>query len=261
MEIRNFDQFFYDSPIPMWIYDQEDYSIKEVNQAMIDVYGYSREEMLSFTLFDLRPEDEIAKLKKHLYQIDNETVGDEGVWKHQKKNGGFVYARVIRNPVTFEGDDRDYQLAMYKDLTGEMNTRLSNEMLFKHSLEGIMLTNPNGKILQVNPAACEILGMTEEEIIKRGREGIVAKNEKLEKALKQRSETGRFSGELNYLHKDGPKIPVELTSSVFVNYAGEKRTSLIFRDISDRKKQEQALQEEQEFTEAVLNNLPGLFTS
>jgi len=37
MEIRNFDQFFYDRPIPMWIYDQEDYSIKEVNQAMIDV--------------------------------------------------------------------------------------------------------------------------------------------------------------------------------------------------------------------------------
>lgn len=243
----------------MLVYNSDDYSILKVNQAMIEIYGYSREEMLSFTLLDLHSEEEIPKLKKYLSQIDNESVGGEGVWKHQKKNGEFVYARVVRNPVRLENDDRDYQLAMYKDLTGEMNARLSNEMLFKHSLDGIMLTNPNGEILQANPAACEILGMTEQEIIERGREGIVSKDEKLEKALKQRSIAGQFSGELNYIHKDGHKIPVELTSSIFMNYAGEKRTSIIFRDISERKEQNRALQDEKEFTEAVLNSLPGLF--
>lgn len=258
MEIRNFEQFFYGSPIPMLIYSQEDYSINEVNQAMLNTYGYSREELLSFTLFDIRPQEEVPKLKKYLSQIENESVGNEGVWKHQKKNGEFVFARVVRNPVTLN-DDRDYQLAMYKDITSELNTQLSNEMLFKYSLDGIMLTNPNGEILQANPAACEILGMTEEEITDRGREGIVAKDGKLERALKQRSETGSFAGELNYIHKSGRKIPVEVTTSVFINYAGEKRTSLIFRDISDRKQQEQALQDEKEFTEVVLNSLPGLF--
>ncbi|WP_170864322.1 PAS domain S-box protein [Fodinibius roseus] len=51
MEIRNFDQFFRDNPIPIWVYDPEDYSIQKVNQAMADSHGYSREEMLSFTLF------------------------------------------------------------------------------------------------------------------------------------------------------------------------------------------------------------------
>ncbi|SMO93282.1 PAS domain-containing sensor histidine kinase [Fodinibius sediminis] len=259
MKIRNFDQFFHDNPIPMWVYDPEDYSIREVNQAMADTYGYSREEMLSFTLFDLRPEEEVPRFKQYLSQLDNESVGDEGVWKHQKKNGEFVYARVVRNPVRFDNEEHDYQLVMYKDLTSEMNTQLSNDMLFKHSLDGIMLTNPNGKILQANQAACDILGMSEQEIIERGRDGIVAKDKKLEKALEQRSQTGKFAGELNYIHKSGRKIPVELTSSVFVNYAGEKRTSLIFRDISDRKEQQQALREEKEFTEAVLNSLPGIF--
>ena len=131
---------------------------------MIDTYGYSREEMLSFTLFDLRPEDEVPKLKQYLSEIDNERVGDEGVWKHQKKNGEFIYARVVRNPVRLENDDRNYQLVMYKDLTGEMNAHLSNDMLFKHSLDGIMLTKPDGEILQANPAACRILGMSEQEI-------------------------------------------------------------------------------------------------
>jgi len=259
MEIKGFDQFFHGNPIPMWIYDPEDYSIQEVNQAMVNTYGYSREEMLSFTLFDIRPDEEVRKLKRYLSEIDNDNIGNEGVWKHQKKNGDFVYVRVVRNPILFEDDGREYQLAMYKNLTSELNTQLSNEMLYKHSLDGIMLTSPNGEILQANQAACNILGMTEREIIERGREGIVAKDEKLEKALEQRSETGRFVGELNYIHKEGHKIPVELTSSVFKNYAGEKRTSLIFRDISDRKEQEQALRDEKGFTEAVLNSLPGLF--
>ena len=90
MEIKGFDQFFHGNPIPMWIYDPEDYSIQEVNQAMVNTYGYSREEMLSFTLFDIRPDEEVRKLKRYLSEIDNDNIGNEGVWKHQKKNGDFV---------------------------------------------------------------------------------------------------------------------------------------------------------------------------
>jgi len=56
MQIKHFEQFFRDNPIPMWIYNPDDYSIKDVNQSMVRLYGYNREEMLSFTLFDLRPE-------------------------------------------------------------------------------------------------------------------------------------------------------------------------------------------------------------
>ncbi|MBN2731230.1 MAG: PAS domain S-box protein [Balneolaceae bacterium] len=259
MQIKNFDQFFSENPIPMWIYDPKDYSIKDVNQSMVELYGYSQEEMQSFTLFDLRPEEEVPKLKSHLSQADNERFSEEGIWKHIKKNGEFIYVHVITNPVTFEGNDHTYQLAMYKNLTGEMNAQLSNEMLYKNSLDGIMLTKPNGDILQANQAACNILSLTEDEIIKRGREGIVAKDMKLEKALAERSKTGKFTGELNYIHKDGHKIPVELTSAVFENFAGEMRTCLIFRDISDRKQQERTLRKEKEFTETVLNSLPGVF--
>ncbi|MDZ7680462.1 MAG: PAS domain S-box protein [Fodinibius sp.] len=259
MQIKNFDQFFRDNPIPMWIYDPEDYSIKDVNQSMVELCGHAREPMLSFTLFDLRPEEEVPKLKKHLAQMDNEMVSDEGLWKHQKKNGEFTYAYVITNPVTVEGENRTYQLAMFKDLTGDLNTQLSNRIPFKHSIEGMMLTNSNGGILQANYAACDMLGMTEKEITRRGREGLVAKDEKLEKALQERAETKNYAGELTFIHNEGHHIPVEVTSTVFKNYAGEKRSCLIFRDISDRKEQQQALRDEQELTEVLLSSLPGVF--
>lgn len=78
MQIKNIAKFFRDNPIPMWIYDPEDYYISDVNQAMAKLYGYSREKMLSFTLLDLCPEEEVSKLKTHLAQMDNETLGNKG---------------------------------------------------------------------------------------------------------------------------------------------------------------------------------------
>ena len=174
----------------MLIIDFDDYSIKGVNDAMLELYGYTREEMLSFTLFDLRPREEVSKLRERLFQVESDKAKNEGLWKHQKKSGEIIYTSVIRNPITHKSDDRSYQLVMYNDITDELNTQQHFEMIYEHSLDGVMLTSPNGDILQVNKAACEILGMSKEEIFEKGREGIVAKDERLEKALKERSETG-----------------------------------------------------------------------
>lgn len=127
-----------------------------------------------------------------------------------------------------------------QDLT---NTEQKFQKLFEHSSDGIMLTNPNGAILKINPAGCRILGRQEEEIIKLGREGITRNDEKMQEALKRREETGHFSGELTFIHKTGKDIPVELTSSVFEAGNGDQQTSIIFRDITDRKQAEQQLQD------------------
>jgi PAS domain S-box-containing protein len=233
------DLFFSKNPNPMWIYDPSDLSIQEVNQSAVELYGYSHGEMCSITIEELRSASEVDTLKEHLSKDREPEFNNAGVWHHQKKNGDDLFVRVLTNPVSYEGND--YKLVVAQDVTSKIDYQQKYEMLFENSLDGIMLTKPNGDILQVNTAACEILGMTEEEIIDKGRDGIVAKDEKLEKALEQRSQTGKFSGELTYIHKSGRPIPVEVTSSVFINYAGEKKTSLIFRDISERKRLEELL--------------------
>ena len=57
--------------------------------------------------------------------------------------------------------------------------------------DGIMLTEPNGKIFKVNEAACEMLAMSEEELLTIGREGVADSTDSLlSKALDERSETG-----------------------------------------------------------------------
>ncbi len=45
--------------------------------------------------------------------------------------------------------------------------------LFESSVDGILLTAPDGTIFAANPAACRMLGRTQEEICAVGRDGVI----------------------------------------------------------------------------------------
>lgn len=256
MDIKNVDLLFSENPNPMWIFDPSDLSVREVNRSALDLFGYTREEMLSLTVADLHPGNDVLNIKVHLTggrkQFDN-----AGVWQSRKKSGEVLFIRVLNTPVMIEG--KSYRLVAAQDVTGSIELREKYRMLFENSLDGVMLTEPGGGILESNRAACEILGMTAAEISEAGRAGIVARDEKLERALKIRQETGKFSGELNYIHKSGRLIPVEVTSALFTNVDGKPRSSIIFRDITRQKENREALRLEKEFTDVTVNSLPGIF--
>ncbi len=110
------------------------------------------------------------------------------------------------------------------------------EMLFSNSLDGIMLTSPDGPILDANPAACRIMGRTREEILLAGRQGLIdASDPRLPHLIAERQKTGKAHGELMARRKDGSVFPMEFSSVLFHDEDGNPRTCLIFRDISDRK--------------------------
>lgn len=113
--------------------------------------------------------------------------------------------------------------------------------LFDNSLDGMFLTRPDGTILTANAAVCKILDMTEDEIILRGRDGIVVRDELLERALEERKRTGQVQSELHYQRKDGSLLTGETTSSVFKAADGSLMTSIIIRNITERKEREESL--------------------
>ncbi len=115
-------------------------------------------------------------------------------------------------------------------------------MLFNNSMDAVMLTLPEGRILSANPAACEMFGRTEEEICAIGRNGLVAPDDpRLAKFLEERERTGRMSGELLFIRKDGSRFPGEASSLSFKDSQGALRTSMVIHDITDRKQKEEEL--------------------
>ena len=127
--------------------------------------------------------------------------------------------------------------------------------IFDNSYDGMLLTSPDdGKILEVNPALCKMLNRTAEEIKKLGRSGIVDLSDtRAINAIEERRRTGYVHSEMLLIKSDNTRLPVEVTSSVFYNERGEKRSSMVIRDISQRKKYEEQLKATNQKLQALID--------
>jgi PAS domain S-box-containing protein len=126
--------------------------------------------------------------------------------------------------------------------------------LFENSIDGILLSVTDGQILAANPAACTMFKMSEEEICKGGRFALVdVTDTRLFRLLEERQRTGKAKGETTFIRGDGSKFPGEVTSVLFKDACGEVRTSMVIRDITERR----VAEEKQLLTSQCLQNALG----
>lgn len=85
--------FIQDSPIPMWIFDQETLRFLEVNQAAMDQYGYSRREFLSLTVLDIRPHEDVPEFLNAAVRSHHSSIAPE-LWKHRLKNNQLILVEI-----------------------------------------------------------------------------------------------------------------------------------------------------------------------
>ena len=136
-------------------------------------------------------------------------------------------------------------------------TTLQYKLLFNNTLEGMIIGEPTGQILKVNPAACDILGYKPDELEGKHRDIVFDLSSKINaEAIAKRSDKGSFIGEVEFTHKSGHKIPVEASSVIFKTEDGSKKTILNIRDISARKKAEIENKKNQQLLNQLFSNSP-----
>jgi PAS domain S-box-containing protein len=104
--IASEDQYrnlFERNPDPMWIFRIDTLEFVKVNDAAINLYGYSKEEFLSMTPKDVRPQSEREKFIKSV-NLAGEGVSKQGIWTHQKKNGELIYTSIVTYDLVFNGE-------------------------------------------------------------------------------------------------------------------------------------------------------------
>jgi two-component system, cell cycle sensor histidine kinase and response regulator CckA len=102
---------FEGSPLPMWVFDTETLAFLAVNAAAIHHYGYSREEFLRMTIADIRPTEDLPALREGLVHPEDQTH----VWRHKKKDGGFIWVDVKSHALEF--DNRRARMVLANDVT------------------------------------------------------------------------------------------------------------------------------------------------
>lgn len=139
--------------------------------------------------------------------------------------------------------------------------------LIETSMDAVLLTGPDGRIVMANGASARLFGYTEEELCKLGGQAVIGLSDPADPALEtaraERQRTGRFRGELTMNNKAGDRFPVEISSASFRDEQGVEWISLFIRDISERKAREAErerllveLDAKQTWLRAVLENVP-----
>lgn len=135
------------------------------------------------------------------------------------------------------------------------------QSVFENSPDGILLTVTGGNILAANPAACRMFNMSKSELfLARQTEIYDLQDSRLLPAIRKREKHGKVNARLKLIRKGGEKFEGEITSAVFKTANGEKRTSTIIRDISEKQKAEKELRKSEENYRNLFqyNPLPSL---
>lgn len=127
-----YQNLFFNNPMPIVIWNIETLQILEANEtAQID-YGYTREELLSMTILDLRPESEYDKIKTFaLSFLEVNAEKKAAVWNHRKKDGTDMVVDVSSHRIDFNGTAAI--LAIANNITDKvrLEEKLEEERLLK----------------------------------------------------------------------------------------------------------------------------------
>jgi len=257
------DILFDHANVPSIIWDTS-FVIKYINHAFEKLSGYDWTEVTDKKIDILFPENKVDSamaLIKGALQSDENMGGTEVDILTKNKD----IKTVLWNPKNILDKAGNQIVAtIAQDITAlkrsEISLRESEEKyrsFFENSLDAILLTSPDGKIFSANPAACKTFGYSEEELIKLGRSGVVDMTDpQLPVLLAERALKGKVQGELTFVRKDGTHFLADISSAIFKDNKGLERTSMIIRDITDRKKAEQKVRESERRFRAIIDQAP-----
>jgi len=237
-----------------------------VNESACRSLGYSREELLEMTVFDIDPNFQREVWPERWQEVQNRgSFQLESV--HRRKNGDTFPVEITANYIEFEG--KAYNCAIARDLTErnrvEAELRSSEQRfrgLFEQATDGIFLISADtAEIVDVNTFGAERLGYDREEMI--GMKVTEINPPEEPPAIRERMERQKagetITFETSHQRRDGSWMPVEITSRL-VSYGGGQLLQAIVRDITERKQAEAELRaSEEKFRTIVTNSQPIIF--
>ncbi|MGA3196607.1 MAG: sigma 54-interacting transcriptional regulator [Terriglobales bacterium] len=224
----------------------------DVNERTCVELGYSREELLGMTIYDIAPEFDRESRDDLLRQLEQSGFAIiERV--HRRKDGTTFPAEVILREVQL---DRKYGVAVSRDITSRIQAKALLEdserrfrALHQRAPVGITLADSvTGRFLQVNPRFCEIVGRSEEQILQLGFRDLthpedLAKSGAYFQHLAQEN-APLYDLEKRYLRPDGSVAWVNLSVVPMGKLGKGPRSNMgIMQDITERKRAEESMRE------------------
>jgi diguanylate cyclase (GGDEF)-like protein/PAS domain S-box-containing protein len=226
-----------------------------LNQAFIDTFGYSSDDIpTTEDWWQLAyPDPAYREQIRSTWQqrLDQAAISGEAFKPMEAdvhcKNGDNRV--VIGSATQVNTKSEKNTLVIFYDISerkrAEERLKMSGRV-FNQAHEGIMITDPNSLIVDVNPAFSAITGYARDEVI--GKNPSILRSDKHSHVFYQEMwasihENGHWQGEIWNRKKNGQLFAELLTISTLVDEKGETQHYLgLFSDITQSKEQQHALE-------------------
>ncbi|HNI97395.1 MAG TPA: PAS domain S-box protein, partial [Leptospiraceae bacterium] len=156
-------------PAPICIYDAETLQISSVNEAFTELYGYSEEDAVSMSVYDLLPPSERETLRNQFSETDKDRL-ISGEWHHIRKDGSQITVLIHSRSILYEG--KKHITAVITDVTEIKKTQreLVSEKnrlrtLIQSIPDPVWVKDTEGVYLICNSMVERLFGVQESEII------------------------------------------------------------------------------------------------
>ncbi len=221
----------------IFIADPETGRFLNVNDKACSSLGYSRNELTKMGVLDIE-----AVIPDHFsWDVHVKEVREKGSLvlegRHKRRDGTTIPVEVNVKYVT-QGKDA-YMVAMIRDMTERMEHRGRYSAIIRSAMDAFWMIDHEGSFLDVNDAACALLGYSRAELLSMKVSDVEAmeRPEDVVDHIRRVIESGYDRFETRHSRKDGSIIDTEV-SVKFIDVKGGQFYAFI-RDITERRRAEE----------------------
>jgi PAS domain S-box-containing protein len=236
-------------------------SILDVNRAAINGLGYTKTEILKKNITELFADSFGTTFQKSLESSIKKKSTENIECELKTKASNLLNISLFLSLLKNNQDNDSVVFVSARDITEQRNAqrqllRFANAL--HYTVNPTEITDPDGKLIYVNPAFEKVTGYSREELI--GKNPNILNSGKHSKEFWQKMwreiESGKvWTGEIENKHKDGHPIYEYLLISPIIDPGGKIIGYLgTHQDLTEQRRLEKELQERQLYLAAILQD-------
>ena len=236
----------------------------QFNQRWAEIVGYLLEELEPISIDTwlrlVHPED----LQLSQNALDKHFSGElrhyECEARMRHKNGAWIWVLARGKVVEWTEEGKPLRMSgTHADITERKraeNTLQQQALVFENIYEGVIITDPCGKITGWSPSAERMFGYPAKQALGETPAILVRPEDSgtlTEEIMQGMKEKGRWQREIDFVHSDGSEVMCDTVFSPILDEQGELVAAVgVSHDITGRKLVEKALRENKEDLSASL---------
>jgi PAS domain S-box-containing protein len=222
-----------------------------INQKYCDILGRSKQEMEGRAFQEITHPEDLQEDLDNMEALKAGRIREFCMKKrYARPDDSFVWVELTVSPLWEIGQPPDHHVAVVIDITekeraeeNQLEQARNIDLILRSTLDGYILADSDGRILEVNPAYSQMIGYSPEELCSMNIRAIEAQlsPEEIERRIERMVRLGKDRFETNHRRKDGQILDLDVSIGILPGDGGDNVAAFV-RDITERKRTREALE-------------------